>query len=205
MPAQTQSSSRHRRSAAPKGRIFGLACLSFSLLATAVSAQTAPNGANPAKPPAAKGAAKPDPAAEARAAKAAAAQAEESALKAALSKADRNMVDDATIAVIRQGAEAGSGPAAQKLGYLYLTGIGMEMNYPQAYRWYCVAALRNVPFAVDTAFKIFSRMTPSARTQGENLVSTSLTPSEIARLIAMRPPPEVAPKADPASADAASK
>ncbi len=168
-------------------RIFGLTSLTFSLLAASVLGNTAE-----AAPPAPK-----EPSAKEIAAKEAAAKA--NALKDAIDRVDENRVDDHVIATIRAGAEAGSGPAAQRLGYLYLSGVGMEMNYPQAYLWYCVAALRNVPFAVDTAFKVFNRMTPSARVFAENLISTRLTTSEIARLIAMRPPNVPATSSNPGS------
>jgi hypothetical protein len=158
-------------------RIFGLVSLSFSLIATTALAGQADQPPAP-KPSVAK---PPSPKAQEAAAR-------EAALKAAIEKVDSGMVDDQAIAIIRAAAEAGSGPAAQRLGYMYISGVGMEMNYPQAYLWYCIASLRNVPFAIDTAFKAFNRMTPAARVFAENLVSTKLTPSEIARLIAMRPP-----------------
>lgn len=109
------------------------------------------------------------------------------ALKALFDQIDQGLVDDRGIAALRAAAEGGSGPAAQRLGYLYLYGIGLEANYPLAYRWYCAAALANVPFSIDTATRIFNRMTPSARVKAEGLIATLFSASEIARLDAMRP------------------
>jgi TPR repeat protein len=158
----------HRR------RIFGLTCLSYALVAGAALA-AAPNDAPPPPP---KPKAQPTPAAPKGG----------SGLKEIIDKVDHGMVDERVLTALKAAAESGSGPAAQRLAYLYLSGVGMEINYPQAYHWYCVAALRNTPFAIDTAIKVFNRMSPSARVFAENLIATSLTPSEIARLNAMRPP-----------------
>ena len=109
-------------------------------------------------------------------------------VKDLIERIDRGYVDERAVAALKAAAEAGSGPAAQRLAYLYMAGIGMEISYPQAYRWYCAAAIRNVPFAIDTAIKAFNRMTPASRVMAENLVATAFTPAEIARLDAMRPP-----------------
>lgn len=100
---------------------------------------------------------------------------------------DQGFVDDRSIQALRAAAESGSGPAALRLGYLYLTGSGMEINLPLAYRWYCAAALRNVPFAIDHASKILYRMGPAARVHAEDLVATTFSTSDLARLQAMTP------------------
>ena len=100
---------------------------------------------------------------------------------------DQGMIDERSVQALRAAAEGGSGPAALRLGYLYLTGSGIEINLPLAYRWYCAAALHNVPFAIDHASKILYRMGPAARLHAEDLVATTFSTAELARLQAMTP------------------